>query len=155
MVYFKLIEILTILCIINTTIAFKCWCCSSDEPDSAFCGKILDESKMSHFEKIVNLVECTYPPFEAGRDLVTKCMILKRTNIDGDIFYERSCLWEERHAKEDACMSKSVRYGHQVEACETCLEDKCNYKFPADNGSTHLKTLYHIVFILPVIVLII
>ncbi|KAG4080723.1 hypothetical protein HA402_013253 [Bradysia odoriphaga] len=154
MVYFKFIELLTILCIINTTIAFKCWCCSSDEADSEFCGKVLDESNMSHYQKIVNLVDCPHAKFEAGRDLVTKCMILKRTH-NGSTFYERSCLWEERLAKEDTCMSKSVRYGHQVEACETCLEDKCNYKFRSDNGSTHLKTLYYILFILLVIVLII
>lgn len=158
-----------------SAIAFQCWCCSSDESDSEFCGKVLDESKLTRYEKAVNLVTCSYPQYEKGRDLITKCMI-QRTSSEknylfdankeivftfhystdsGNIVYSRSCVWEERDAKNDSCLSLSTPYGHRMEACETCTEDRCNYQLLADggNGSTQFAALCQTMFISLLVVL--
>lgn len=71
------------------------------------------------------------------------------------MIYSRSCVWEERNAEKDACLSHSPPYGQRIESCETCSEDKCNYQLISDShdGSTHLVALYEILFICLVIVL--
>lgn len=73
------------------------------------------------------------------------------------MIYSRSCVWEERDAQKDACLSNAPPYGNRIEACETCLEDKCNSQLLVDSHdvSTHLKALYEIMIICLVIVLII
>lgn len=71
------------------------------------------------------------------------------------MIYSRSCVWEERNADKDACFNHSPAYGHHIEACDTCLEDKCNYQLTADSHdvSTRLIALYDMMFICLVIVL--
>lgn len=73
------------------------------------------------------------------------------------MIYSRSCVWEERDAQKDACLSQSPPYGHRIEACETCIEDKCNYQLISDSHdvSTHLIAMYKFMFICLVFVLII
>lgn len=95
------------------------------------------------------------------RELIlnNKSLILQsRSFIDnGNIVYSRSCVWEERNAQKDACMSHSPPYGHTILACETCMEDNCNYKLISDDSddSTYVLAFKELIFVCLAIVLII
>lgn len=72
------------------------------------------------------------------------------------MIYYRSCVWEERNSQKDECLNHAPPfYGHHLEACETCSEDKCNYRLISEShgGSMQLNALLEILLISLMIVL--
>lgn len=78
---------------------------------------------------------------------------------NGQIVYYRSCAWEEKDAQKDACLAKTLPFGHTIVTCETCVHDKCNDRLLCEsnnsNDSMLTVALYDIMFICLMITLMI
>ncbi|XP_031633894.1 uncharacterized protein LOC116347454 [Contarinia nasturtii] len=104
--------------------ALKCWRCSSDASNSAFCNEPFDASNISEHVRRYSYVECTDPPAHLNQRAVCKKSII-RVNGKPEVF--RACYWEKVGAAKDECVNDNNTPSYiKREFCETCDTNGCN-----------------------------
>jgi hypothetical protein len=103
--------------------ALKCWRCSSDAANAAFCDDPFDESIITEQQRRWSYTECSYPP-NNGRTRAV-CKKVKQL-INDKAVISRSCFWEDVNAPSDSCNHTNTPSYIKTEYCHTCTTDGCN-----------------------------
>jgi len=110
--------------------ALKCWRCSSDASNAAFCDDPFDQSIITEQQRRWSYVECSFPPTQinpynqAGQTRAV-CKKVKQL-INEKTVVSRSCFWEDVNAPRDSCYSTNTPSYIKTEYCQTCTTDGCN-----------------------------
>ncbi|XP_031638946.1 uncharacterized protein LOC116351249 [Contarinia nasturtii] len=131
--FFNFLSIVITIFIIASTqqvCAIKCWRCSSDASNAAFCADPFDASGISEQQRRWSYVECTFPPgqlnpYSQPSDQRAVCKKVVQTVNDKRVI-SRSCFWEKIGAAKDECLNNNVPPYIKTEFCETCDTDGCN-----------------------------
>ncbi|XP_055303862.1 uncharacterized protein LOC129569231 [Sitodiplosis mosellana] len=110
--------------------AIKCWRCSSDASNAAFCNDPFDASIISDQQRRWSYVECTYPPgqlnpYSQGANQRAVCKKVKQL-VNDKYVISRSCFWENTNSPKDECLNSNTPSYIKTEFCETCTTDGCN-----------------------------
>lgn len=110
--------------------AIKCWRCSSDASNAAFCNDPFDASIISDQQRRWSYVECTYPPgqlnpYSNSANQRAVCKKVKQL-VNDKYVISRSCFWENVNAPKDECLNNNTPSYIKTEFCETCSTDGCN-----------------------------
>jgi len=129
---FLIIAVAVIIMAINfeRASAIKCWRCSSDASNAAFCNDPFDSSIISEQQRRWSYVDCSYPPGQLnpyGPSNTQRAVCKKTKQLVNDRYViSRSCFWENVNAPRDECMHSSTPSYIKTEFCETCSTDGCN-----------------------------
>jgi len=110
--------------------SLKCWRCSSDASNAAFCDDPFDQSIITEQQRRWSYVECSFPPTQinpyntAGQTRAV-CKKVKQL-INDKTVVSRSCFWEDVNAPRDSCYSTNTPSYIKTEYCQTCTTDGCN-----------------------------
>ncbi|XP_055683099.1 uncharacterized protein LOC129789974 [Lutzomyia longipalpis] len=114
---------------LNGATALRCWRCSSDATNAAFCGDPFDPSILTEQQRRWSYVDCSFPPSQLNPYSSTQsrpvCKKMKQKIYD-KIVVSRSCFWEDINTPPDTCMKATTPSFIETEFCETCSHDGCN-----------------------------
>jgi hypothetical protein len=110
--------------------AIKCWRCSSDASNAAFCDDPFDASIINEQQRRWSFVDCSYPPGQLNpySQSSTQRAVCKKTKqlVNDKYVISRSCFWENISARKDECLNNNTPSYIRTEFCETCSTDGCN-----------------------------
>jgi len=110
--------------------AIKCWRCSSDASNAAFCDDPFDASIINEQQRRWSYVDCSYPPGQLNpySQSSTQRAVCKKTKqlVNDKHVISRSCFWENVNAPKDECLNSNTPSYIKTEFCETCSTDGCN-----------------------------
>jgi hypothetical protein len=110
--------------------ALKCWRCSSDASNAAFCDDPFDQSIITEQQRRWSYVECSFPPtqnnpYNSAGQTRAVCKKVKQLINDKTVI-SRSCFWEDVNAPRDSCYNTNTPSYIRTEYCQTCTTDGCN-----------------------------
>jgi len=122
--------IVVLAAVVEQASAIKCWRCSSDASNAAFCDDPFDASIINEQQRRWSFVDCSYPPGQLNpySQSSTQRAVCKKTKqlVNDKYVISRSCFWENINARKDECLNNSTPSYIRTEFCETCSTDGCN-----------------------------
>ncbi|XP_055376057.1 uncharacterized protein LOC129608525 isoform X2 [Condylostylus longicornis] len=125
---YLLASVSIISALVLTANALKCWRCSSDATNGAFCSDPFDPEIITDQQKYWSYVNCTYPyNFNQQSANVIRPVCKKLVQeIYGKVVVSRSCFYEDISEAPEKCYLDNFPSYVRTIYCQTCPTDGCN-----------------------------